>query len=714
MHDSRRSLCNSRRNKRFGRKFFAVAGLMLLAGVLGVSWSVRAGIVPSGMVWLAPVLANPAAAPVQPEEPPPAEEETRAINLLMYRDRDRERLLFHAQKDLEQGDLATALEHVQRILDFEEDLFVWRKSDGKLASLRGEASLLLQNLDAQAAASYERLVDADAELLLKEAAKQWDPQLFEIVARRYFHTIHGFRATHWCATRWFDHGYYELAARAWESLESHPRHAKQFTKTMRMKCDLARKLARRQTPPPQPLLRMADNSTFAVATNGRRFDVNPSLPGEEEPRRIATWTLFQGGWDRTQSVAATTPFLNPNWIVSYGNADSSTLTKAIELWKEKQGKALESQATASFPIVLDGLVVFRDFQGIRGIDRQTGAALWNFRCQTSLEREMDHLDDKHGSGGVHSSRSSSYVNVQSAYARNSVLGQLSSDGERIYAVDGMVLDAACSDAGTSKTLDPRKCNQLVALPVKPEKNAEMKPTWTVGGAEAAKTSEPALKGHFFRGPPLPLDGRLFVVTESRNQLNLVSLDAKTGKLLWKQGIAFADESSDIDQDRYPLACPIAFGDGVLVCPTQTGLLVGVDALSGMLLWSYCYAEELYQTDSRSWRDRFRKSWGSAGFPSVPKIYEGRVVLLPRQSNEIHCLDLRTGRRLWKTPREDGEYVGAVTEQLAFIVGQRYCRGVDLASGEEVWSAALRSARRSRHPRERPVFAAFGIRANRHD
>ena len=176
------------------------------------------------------------------------------------------------------------------------------------------------------------------------------------------------------------------------------------------------------------------------------------------------------------------------------------------------------------------------------------------------------------------------------------------------------------------------------------------------------------------------------MTECRNQVNLVALDPESGRLLWKQGIALADEAFEVDHDRYPLACPIAFGDGVLVCPTQTGLLVGVDALSGTLLWSYCYSEELYQNDQRGWRERFRKSWGSEGFPAAPKVFGGRVVLLPRQSGNIHCLDVRTGKRVWKTPRGDGEYIGAVTGELVLVVGQRYCRGLSTATGEEVWSA----------------------------
>ena len=682
---------NSLLSKTFRQRVVAAAGLSLVAGVFGVSWSVRAGIVPSSAIWLAPVLGIPAEAPAQAEEPPsPSDEETRAINLLMYRDRDRERLLYHAQTALEQGDLSTAAAHLQRILDFDEDLFVWRKSDGHLASLRSEASRLIEGLDSRGREIYEDMVDAEAGLLLKEAARNWNPQGYERVARRYFHTVHGFQATHWCATRWFDHGYFELAARAWESLESHPRHAKRVTNAMRAKRQLARKLAEKQTPRPAPLVRVAENRVYRVATSTARLDAIPPIPADAETPRRAFWNVFQGGWDRTESVPATTPFLNPTWVASFGEQASPALIKAIDLWKERQGKALEPLATALFPIVVNDSVIYRDFRGIRCVDRATGAHNWRYACQTSLQREIDRLDEKHGKSGVYSSRASHYTQVQAAYAENSVLGQLSSDGERIYAIDHMLLDSAApelaSESASAKPIAPRRSNQLIALPMRPAISRDVRPVWSVGGEGDSASSEPALQGHFFRGPPLPLDGRLYAITEFRNQLNLVSLDAETGKLLWKQGIAFADEAFDVDQSRYPLACPIAFGDGVLVCPTQTGLLVGVDAMTGVLLWSYCYSEELYQHDSRGWRDRFRKSWGSAGFPSAPKIHGNRIVLLPRQSSEIHCVDLRTGRRLWTTPREDGEYIGAVTDEMVFVVGQRYCRGLSSASGEKAWIA----------------------------
>ena len=226
---------NSRSNKRFGRGVVASAAMALVAGVLSASWSVRAGIVPSGWVWLAPVAANPGEEKTAATESEftPTDEENRAINLLMYRDRDRERLLFHSQHQLQEGNLSAGLENLQRILDAEEDLFVWRKSDGQLVSLRSEAARLLEDLDPRSFAAYERFVDPEADLLLREAARRGDPLGYGQVARRYFHTAQGFQAMHWLAIRWFDHAQFALAARTWEALEADPHHHRRMTPSMR-------------------------------------------------------------------------------------------------------------------------------------------------------------------------------------------------------------------------------------------------------------------------------------------------------------------------------------------------------------------------------------------------------------------------------------------------------------------------------------------------
>ena len=223
----------------FWRRVFKAGLLASVFGGLSLTWSVQAGIFPRGFVWLAPVLTNPAEESTE-DAKDLSTQESRAISLLMYRDRDRERLLFHAQDQLMEGNLNAGLDYLQRILDFEEDLFIWRKSDHKLVSLRSEADRLVMQLDAAGFARYRRMADADAGALYKRAKEQADPRLYQEVTRRYFHTTHGFKATHWSATRWFDHGDFQLAARAWKSLEAHPYHRSNVTRLIRAKREMGR------------------------------------------------------------------------------------------------------------------------------------------------------------------------------------------------------------------------------------------------------------------------------------------------------------------------------------------------------------------------------------------------------------------------------------------------------------------------------------------
>ncbi len=204
----------------------------------------------------------------------------------------------------------------------------------------------------------------------------------------------------------------------------------------------------------------------------------------------------------------------------------------------------------------------------------------------------------------------------------------------------------------------------------------------------AGSDEEQLAGHFFLGPPLPVDGRLFVMTEVDRQLNLVALKAETGEFLWSQGIGFVDHPVDEDPFRYTLSCTPIYSDGVILCTTQMGVLAAVDAADGLLLWAYYYGDDDASGPFGNWSYSVRRSFGHAGFPCEPVVHGGRVVYLPRQSDQIHCLELRTGRQLWTIPRTGAEYVAAVTDEITVVVDQRYCRGLSLVDGQELWSTRL--------------------------
>ena len=118
------------------------------------------------------------------------------------------------------------------------------------------------------------------------------------------------------------------------------------------------------------------------------------------------------------------------------------------------------------------------------------------------------------------------------------------------------------------------------------------------------------------------------------------------------------------------------------------MLVGVDALDGALFWTYYCGDDDGSGTETSWSFACRHAFGNPGFPNVVLVEGSQVVVLPRQSEAIQCLDLSTGRGIWKKPRGDGEFVAAAADGVVMVVGERLCRGLSLADGAERWSTRI--------------------------
>ena len=134
------------------------------------------------------------------------------------------------------------------------------------------------------------------------------------------------------------------------------------------------------------------------------------------------------------------------------------------------------------------------------------------------------------------------------------------------------------------------------------------------------------------------------------------------------------------------ACP-ATRKGRVVCPTETGLLVGFDLCGGALKWAYHYDEASVPTRLQ-WGARPAVVRGHEGFVNLPMIAGDNVLYLPSTSNYIHCVNLQTGRRAWKVVRGDAEYLAAVAQDRVVVVGERFCRALSLRDGDELWSTPI--------------------------
>src|SRR5262249_53948695 len=201
--------------------------------------------------------------------------------------------------------------------------------------------------------------------------------------------------------------------------------------------------------------------------------------------------------------------------------------------------------------------------------------------------------------------------------------------------------------------------------------------WEIGGkAKDDQDKKDELKDSYFLGAPMPLGGKLFVLLEKQQDLRLASLDPLTGKLLNIQTLATARDKMAADVWRRVQATHLAYGEGILVCPTNAGAILGVDLLSGSLVWAYPYRDKddvQEQYDPRT--GRIPKGWviGPDGMPydprqtpntkwkvSPPVIVDGKVVFTAPDASKIHCINLKDGSAVWSQQRKaDDLYLAGV-------------------------------------------------------
>ena len=275
-------------------------------------------------------------------------------------------------------------------------------------------------------------------------------------------------------------------------------------------------------------------------------------------------------------------------------------------------------------------------------------------------------------------------------------GQLSSDGHRVFLLDK--LDAAgLTDinriaGGALLPLGrgadrPTQPNRLVALDLKREGTV----AWAVGGQTGE--NEPKLAGMFFLGAPLPDPRQLYVLAECKGEIFLHALNAATGRVEWSRVIGCPGDAVAQEPLRRLVGASPSLADDVLVCPTNAGAVVAVDAATHSLLWGYEYPrserfQQLrgpqqpvnpFQQTVKS-ESEVRDCWTD----SCATIADGYVLLAPPDSDLLFCLDLFTGQEIWSARRGDNMFVAGIHNGKAILVGKREVTALRLADRKPAW------------------------------
>ncbi len=174
-------------------------------------------------------------------------------------------------------------------------------------------------------------------------------------------------------------------------------------------------------------------------------------------------------------------------------------------------------------------------------------------------------------------------------------------------------------------------------------------------------------------------------------MRLVCLEAQKGEINWTQPLANVRDRLLLDVGRRMRGVNLAYGGGMLVCPTNAGAVLGVDLLTHSLVWAHSYREEQPNQEMPMMRRgmpwngyMINHNLNSDWKASAPVIQDGKVVFTAPDGDAVYCLNLRDGTQLWKESRGEDVYLAGVYSGKVVLVGRNYCRALHLEDGKPLW------------------------------
>jgi outer membrane protein assembly factor BamB len=421
---------------------------------------------------------------------------------------------------------------------------------------------------------------------------------------------------------------------------------------------------------------------------------------------------------------------------------------AIDIMR-KQGQPIMS---GFFPVATKGLLIYRTHSGIRAIATkqlkgpnghvyQPGQMVWSsIEFEAGLANLLDQnnqtqpiVDQWLGVAGAPAPNpqfpqpfpgiqnltyfQSGIPGVAGIVYENSTIGTLATDHQFVYAVDDLAVPPPYVqfnqfqfpqfNMNTGEVGKYARQNMLNAYNIERQGKLE----WELGGKD-----DPLFADSHFLGVPISVGGKLYVLNEKNpggNQpageadLRLVCIDPtkKTAphrpaiiEPVQLLGLVSPQNRVSADISRRTSAVHLAFGEGILVCPTNAGEVFGVDLMNRSLVWSYPYREQPHSSPFQNpFNNPFQPVPPKGGPPlgsqnlanwktAPPAIADGKVVFTAPDASSVHCINLRDGTPVWKSPQLDGDlFLAGVYNGKVLIVGKTHIRALNLQDKRMLWS-----------------------------
>ena len=601
--------------------------------------------------------------------------------------------------------------------EYSQDYFLERRATGLVkGSVRSRAAELLESLPAENRDVIELRYGVTAKQQLDEAAGRFDWRAIETVSRKYFHTTAGYEATLLLAQRYRSDGRPMSAALMCERLLASPGAQRKFGVELYLFTAECWSEAGRMDNAMRIVL--SANEMFPGTTidwNGKSITLGPNKIWTESDLSITArspiigslsqdWWMAGGTPTRNGDSAAALTMPSPSWQtpLTRGRPDEVRLQRYLE----SRNPSAPVLISSAMPTIVDDTIVYKTIDhSLRGIDIKTGKVKWEQSLtsrpwEASSELNQFAMDMNIPAPDQLAERVWSHVPYW----------QISTDGQKAFLV------SKPSEADGQNKSSAQLRQQFLNLGIVSHNYLEAfsiegqgKAIWRVGGDSGV--DEPKLAGAYFLGSPLWIDGSLYCVANLNGETTFLSLDPETGLVQWMQQLAqspkqgFGDTSGEDAANIY-----LAYADGVVVCPTGTGVLVAIDVASRSLRWAYRYRDVTQIAMSRGgpFNSPIRREvdplterrW--TGLPVI--ISNGRIVLASAESDQLFCLDLVSGDVQWTQRRDPYRYVGGVFDDRVFLVGDKSVIALNLSDGKLAWPSPLTLP-------SNKLIAGLGVRRN---
>jgi len=652
-------------------------------------------------------------------------------NTVMFReDRNVNRSIDKAREAIEAGSYDEAVHILGDVLQLGEDFFYRREGAANLISVKAEVRRLLGSLPVEGRKLLELRYGADARRQLEQALASGDWGLLAHVSAKYFHTSAGYEATWLLALFHRDRGESLAAALALRQLNDAPADVKaKFQPALSLQTAAcwfeagmhplaAQELAALKAQHPDAQIQIGDRLVTIAPAGQDPLDWLATLVNRGRVAESAQgqWLVHRGSPHRNQALPANSPVVATAWrapaydnFVDVGGELGETYTERgvrealydIQQLAAGYGEALLPSA---HPLAVGDTVIFRTATQLIAVHAASGKRQWTaavdqqlqerllsmYQAEQAAQRtlgapEPAEVANRPGNIKGKLERIQLASALLTRVATDAAYGTLSSDGQQVFAVEGIGLGGMHPQY---RNIGGENRSRVDFNTLRGYDIATGKLKWELGGEPGDTQLE--LAGHWFLGPPLPLAGLLYVMVEQDNEIRLVCLDpyAPEGRRVqWSQSLCVIEQNFVGQPARRSAGVSPAFADGVMVCPTASGAVVAVDPASRSLLWALQYPPEVTPQVRTSWLIPTTGAYYSTpGWcDASATIHRGCVLLTPPGSSRLHGLRLLDGSPLWEPiERGDASYVAGCYNDLVVLVGSTFVRAVHLETGRTLW------------------------------